>query len=600
LTSEDDLLNQARKEVEEGDPEEGAKKLITVADMVAKRGDYQEAARLYVEAGEVFRKKYLAYECFNALDAATLMLIRLPQSPEVFQEIVQINQTAAQVAEEATEYKRAYDYYFRAKDFTESEEKKRELNIKAADALENLADLKEEEGDFPETVSLLRKVGRLYFMADDHELGERIYDRAVRVARRWADEAKEKGDFLSAGNALAEAAQIMQTRGDSPEATRTMMDAGDLYEAAGLYEKAGNIFDAAQEALKLQRLTSARRQAMIKAAEAYLKLEGKPEVIAPLLVKGGNLFQEAGRVMKAKWAFKRANELFGDLAAKACKENDTESEKKYLRYQAMCLDKWGQKDKATDLYDQVIEFYLEQAKREEEQGNKEQQAVALEEAAEVLIEASRDDEAGIQIQRAIDLYIEIAEESGQSGDNEGASKFFSRAADCAKKLGNMEEFHSLHAKASERAVAAAEFYASIDVPELSTIWKRTAGREALLAGSKKLIEKAITLLTESAEGFETVNEPKEAFEDLFTVFETRFMHLPKKKRPIKKIIKMMDRIAMSEQDEIMTALLGIVHALNTGNHIGALLILQENEEDLLQKSDRIRALIEQSKTVRSI
>ena len=93
-----------------------------------------------------------------------------------------------------------------------------------------------------------------------------------------------------------------------------MMEAGELYEAAELYEKAGNIYDAAQEAYKIQRLTSARNQAMSKAAEAYLKMEGAPEAVAPLLVKGGNMFLEIGRPMKAKWAFKRGNELFGELA----------------------------------------------------------------------------------------------------------------------------------------------------------------------------------------------------------------------------------------------------------------------------------------------
>ena len=598
LTSGDDLLKQARKEAEEGELESAAAKLADVADALAKKDNYETASQIYAEAGDLYKRAYKAYECFKALDSATLMLIRLPQTPEVFKQIVELNTKAAKVAEEATEYKKAYDYYFRAKDFTESEEEKKHLNLRAADALENLADLKEDEEDYSEAVSLLRKVGRLYFMADDEELGTRIYDRAVRIARKWADAAKKKGDFLSAGNALAEAAQLMQTRGDSPEATRTMIDAGELYEAAHLYEKAGNIFDAAQEAYKLQRLTSARNQAMYRAAEAYLKLEGKPEVVAPLLVKGGNLFQEVGRVMKAKWAFKRGSELFGELAKKAASEKDTESEKKYLRYQAMCLDRWGQDEDAASLYAQVIDFYLAQAKSEAENGSKEQQAIALEEAAEVLVEANKKSEAEAQITTALQLYVDLAEEATQGEDNEGASKFYSNAAECAIKLGDKEQYSQLHGKASERAEAAAEFYADLGVNELATIWKRTAGREALLTGSSKLIDKAINLLSQSAAGFESANEPTEAFEDLFQVFETRFMHLPDKKRPIKKVIKSMDSIAMAAQDEVMSAMMSIIHSLNTGNHIGALLILQENEEDLLQKSARIRSLIDQSKKVR--
>jgi hypothetical protein len=113
-----------------------------------------------------------------------------------------------------------------------------------------------------------------------------------------------------------------------------------------------------------------------------------------------------------------------------------------------------------------------------------------------------------------------------------------------------------------------------------------------------MIEKAIELLTKSGEGFKQANELTEAFEDFFTVFETRFLHYPEKRRPVREAIKLMDEIAMTTQDEIMLALMSLIKALNTGNHIGALLMLQENEEALLDKAKRIRVLIEQSKRVR--
>ncbi|MFW9810263.1 MAG: hypothetical protein ACFFE6_12875, partial [Candidatus Thorarchaeota archaeon] len=337
--TDQDILKEARSALKEGNKEVAGKLLLAAASRLSDKMEYKEAAKVYEEAAVVFRDAYDASESFKAFDNVTLMLIRLPQEESVYQEIVRVNKEAAKVAEEATEYKRAAEFYFRAQDFA-SDEEKRELNIKAADALENLADIREEEEDFAEAVSLLRKVSRLYYTAGDDELGERINDRAARLARRWADIAKNNGDFLSAGNALAEAAQIMDT-GESTEAMRIMMEAGELYEAAELFEKAGNIYDAAQEAYKLQRLTSARNQAMSKAAEAYLKTQGSAEAVAPLLVKGGNMFLEISRPMKAKWAFKRGNELFGELAEKAKSRNDVESEMKYYRFQAMCLEKWG-------------------------------------------------------------------------------------------------------------------------------------------------------------------------------------------------------------------------------------------------------------------
>ncbi|TFG32659.1 hypothetical protein EU528_02940 [Candidatus Thorarchaeota archaeon] len=595
----DELLEKAKKTLEEGKKEEGVKQLVQAADQLASDAEYEKAAKVYEQAAIVYRDLYDAEECFKTFDKATLMLVRLPQDDDVYTELVRLNTTAAKIADAATEYKKAADFYFRAKDFAMSDDVKQSLNIRAADALENIADAKEEEGNYSDAIGLLRKVSRLYFSADDDELGERINIRAVRIAQRWAEISRQKGDFLSAGNALAEAAQIMQSRGESPEATRTMMEAGELYEAANLFEKAGNIYDAAQEAYKLQRLTSARNQAMYKAAEAYMKMEGNPEAVAPLLVKSGNMFHELGRVMKTKWAFKRASEMFEELAKKAESDNDVESEKKYLRYQAMCLRNWGHEQRAEQIYNEVREYYLNQARIQNESGDKELQALALEEAAEVFAESGQQDESRKLIEQSIELYIELADAAAVSEDPETSSKLYSKAADSALKLGDTERNESFHWMASEKAEKAAEFYKELGVPELVTIWTRTAGLEALLTNSTKMAEKAIDLLTISAEGFKEVNELNESFEDLFAVFEARFLYYPMKRRPIKTTIKQMAEISMMHQDDVMSALLSIVRALNDGNHIGALLMLQENEEDLLPKADRIRKLIAHSKVVRA-
>jgi tetratricopeptide (TPR) repeat protein len=550
LTS-DELLKEARKNLKEGNREEGVKKLLKAAEYLGEKTEYEQSAKVYEEAALVYSDLYYAEECFKVFDKATLMMIRMPQNPEVYKEIVRLNMTAAKIAETATEYKRAADFYFRAKDFAMTNEEKTLLNVRAADALENIADAMEEKENFSETISLLRKVSRLYYTAGDDELGARINDRAVRIARHWANISKTKGDYVSAGNALAEAAQIMQTSGESPEATRTLMEAGELYDAGHLYEKAGNIYDAAQEAYKLQRLTSARNQALGKAAEAYLKMEGKPEAVAPLLVKGGNMFSELGRVMKAKWAFKRASDMFAELAVRASSERDTESEKKYLRYQAMCLKNSGYEDQAMEIYTQVTEFYLGQAQDQSKAGDNELQALALEEAAEVFLESGQKDKSDRYIEQAIELYIELANEKANAEDQETASKLFSKAADCAARLGDAERNDAYRWMASEKAEKAAEFYKQLEVPELETIWTRTAGIEALQTNSKVMLEKAINLLEKSAKGFKDANELKEAFEDLFSVFEARFLYYPDEWSQINTTISSMDEIAKTLQDDVI-------------------------------------------------
>ncbi|MGY5876918.1 MAG: hypothetical protein RTU30_14305 [Candidatus Thorarchaeota archaeon] len=591
MSSLEDLLKKAKKAADEGDREKATRQLEKLAEKLAAAERFRESSRIYQEIALIYRDMYLADESFKSFENATLMLVRMPSDPEVHQDIVNLNKNAGKIAEEATEHRKAADFYFRASDFAATGEEKQDLTIKAADALENLADIVEEENDIPRAVKLLKKVGRLYYTAGDDELGSRIYDRAMRLSLRYAETTKKQGDLVASGNALAEAAQIMQIKGDSPEATRLMIDAGELYEAAGFFEKAGNIFDAAHEAYKLQRITSSTKQAMMKAAEAYMKMEGKPEVLAPLIVKAGNMYQEIGRVMKAKWAFKRGSELFEELATKSSKEGDIESEKKYLRFQAMCLRNWGSIEQADAVYDSVVSYYSQQAETYKEEGDKELQAVSLEEAAEVLHESGKEKDALSQLERALNLYVELAEESSNTDRSEDASKYFSKAAECAKGLGDDKKHVEYHRTSSQMATKAAKFYMELEVVELATIWTRTAGIEAIATGDNKQIDDAVEMLNSSAVGFANIKEYAEAFEDYYVVFITQFEFFPKRKKVLRKLLGEMDRLSVITQDDIMVSVLAVLRPMENDSYTAALLTLQAREEDLLDKKDKLLELI---------
>ena len=53
----------------------------------------------------------------------------------------------------------------------------------------------------------------------------------------------------------------------------------------------------------------------------------------------------------------------------------------------------------------------------------------------------------------------------------------------------------------------------------------------------------------------------------------------------------MDAISKFTQDSTMLAIVPVVKAIGKGNHLTALLHLQEREEDLLKIRERLRALI---------
>ncbi|NHI83725.1 MAG: hypothetical protein EAX81_05430 [Candidatus Thorarchaeota archaeon] len=598
MTSAEDLVRNARSALQEGNRNEAAELMNRAASIYADEGDYETATILYERAAQFFCDTYQAEKCFVAFENATLMLVRQPSSSQTHDQIVRINEEAADIACRATEFRRAANFLFRAADFAVDDEKKRHLQTRAGDCLENVADTHEERGNLEEAVAVLKKVGRLYYTVGDIELGERISNRAAKIALRWAKDAKGNKNYFSAGSAMAEAAQITHSLGDAPEATRMMMEAGELYEEAGHFERAGNIYDAAQEAYSLQRLTTARRQAMAKAAEAYLKMEGTPEAIAPLLVKGGNMFLELGRDMKAKWAFKRASEFFSELAAKASAEDDIESKMRYLRFQAMSLRKWGRFEDAEDVYREAIEYYIHQAQIHEEEGEKEEQAISFEAVAEVLEESGDKAEAVVQLERALALYVELANDFSSTNQNDESSKFYSKAAECAKRLGNTEQSLSYHEIASDKAELAAKYYEEMGVKELSTIWKRTAGLEALRTENNERIGKGIDLLQQSAAGFKEIEEMMDSFDDLFAIFEALFLNYPDDRDSISKTLMEMDDTSRKTDDVRMAAIMSVIHAVESGNPTAALLALQEREEELLDLNDRLRALISQSKVVR--
>lgn len=590
MTSLQDVLKKASAKITQGDKEGAARLLEQAGEILAARGIIDRAARVFTEAAKIYREFDRAPEYYDAVESATLMLVRQGTDSKTNVDIVRINEAAGEFADEAGEHQRAADFFFRALDFATGS-KVLKLTIKAADALEGLADDKEVQQNYEETLTLLKKVSRLYYTAGDDELARRINERASRIALNWADEARREEDWLTAGNALAEAAQITQTEGDNVEATRLMMDAGMAYEKVGLHEKAGNIFDAAQETYKLERLSSARKNAMSQAAEAYMKMDGEPEVVGPLLVKAGDMFEELGRPMKAKWSYKKASEIFEKLARRAAEEGDTASEKNYLRYRAMCLKKWGAIDEAEDIYKAVIDYFIEQAKKEEEREHHEREALSLEEAADVMYEAGRRQEAQDTLERALDIYVSLAGERAASNEPDEESKLFTEAAECAAKMGDAERSASFYQKASERARSAAELYQEMGVGEVATIWLRTAGLEALKTQKTEMHEKAIEYLRESAEGFRAIEEEREAFDDLFTVFGLLLEHEPDDER-IKEVLSAMDEIALTTRDEEVSLTLSVIRPLFNGHHIAALLALQENEEELESKVDRLRELVE--------
>jgi tetratricopeptide (TPR) repeat protein len=590
LVTDKETLQKAMQAIKDGKRELGLKLLTQVAESFAAKMNHENAARIFEKAGLLARDLYRLDECLGLVERATLMYMR-QGAIDFHPEIVRLNVLAAEIASEATEYGRAADFFFRAVDY-EEEEKQNDITLRAIDALENLADNKEEEGILKDTVGLLKKISRLYYSVDDEELGARINDRAIRVAHRWANQSKDNNDFLEAGNALAEIAQIMQAKDEFVEAAKLMMDAGEYYEGVNLFEKAGNIYDAAQEVYKFERLTSARNQAMMKAAESYLKMEGAPEVVAPLLVKAGDLFTEANSPMKAKWAFKRANELFEELAKIAANESDTESEKTYLRYRAMCLKKWGSVEHANEIYNDVIQHYLNEASKEEASDRMELQALALESAASVLSEAERDEEATIHREKAVELYVQLADSNAAEENHEESSRFYTKAAECARSLGNQDRQESFHWIASEKAEQAAKFYEELEVFELATVWTRTAGREALHINDQKTRDHATELLEKSAQGFRSAGEVMEAFEDLFTVYVTVFTHKRKgNKRRLKRIVKDMDELSRSSRHEGMLATMAVLHSIQKDKYIAALLALQEREDELLDRRQRLRTLI---------
>ena len=137
LSSDKEKLREVAELLKNDQRNEARLLLVEVADNFASRGLHKQAANLYEKAGLLARDLYLADECFGLMESATVMLLREGDA-EVHPELVRLNIQAGEIAEEATEYKMASDFYMRATDFAGSDEEKDHLMIRAADALETL------------------------------------------------------------------------------------------------------------------------------------------------------------------------------------------------------------------------------------------------------------------------------------------------------------------------------------------------------------------------------------------------------------------------------------------------------------------------------
>ena len=134
---------------------------------------------------------------------------------------------------------------------------------------------------------------------------------------------------------------------------------------------------------------------------------------------------------------------------------------------------------------------------------------------------------------------------------------------------------------------------------MATLWLRTAGTEALKTGKEELLDKAIGLLRDSANGFKAIDEMSDAFEDLFAVFEALFQHRSESRDEIGKVLVEMDELARTTQEYKMQSLMTVINSLEKGNPTAALLALQEREEELLPLRERLLALVKQSQLVRA-
>ncbi len=597
MTTLQEVLRAARKKVKQGDNKTGAKLLKKAADVLVSHDKLRQAAKIYEEAAQAYRQAYMADECYEALDKATLMLLRAGQDPTTRREIARINRLAGEIAEEAADHRKAAEFYFRAADFAESPEARQELAVKAADALENEADEREMKGELGETVALLKKVGRIYYSSGDEELGRRIYRRATDIAKRWAAEAEARQDHSEAASALADAAQILQMLGDLAEAVKLLMRAGELYERAGNFEKAGNTYDAAQELYKRERLTTARRKAMLKASEAYMQMTGTPEVVAPLLVKAGEMFTEAGSPVKAKWAYKRAAEMFHQLAERAKKDGDDDSRYKYLQYEAMSLKKWGANKDAQELYDHVISYYLERAEQHEKKQEHEMQAMRLKEAAEVLYEMGEIERANAVLEEALEIYIQLAEMTQENGDTENSSRYYSKAAECARLMADIDRWSGFHWIASKKAEYVARGYEREGIIPLAAVWKRTAAHEALKTNEDHLRRHAVELLNESSQNFKQMGELKEAFKDLLLMFVLTCRDSPHNDDALESIVNEMQKIVVLTGDEYMRAILAVLVPIQRSDYLIATMALQEHEKVIGADVPQLREVIESRKRV---
>ncbi len=549
------------------------------ASYAEHQGDNELASEIYQIAADLFEKAEKIDKCLQAYKKAAITYSRTGEPEETASIVSQIFETASRIASRHNKLNESLNFLRNAADLIQDEVRLTQINKRITEIMEEVIQEHIDNGRLDEAIKLLKKLAEKYEALKDYQKANEAWKSTIRLLYQKKDVAVSRGKFAEGASALIDAGTILLKLDQDMKAAKEFQRAAEFYSHVSMHSKAGSVYEFLADLLDRNRQIQQSQIFLEKAALEFQKVEDVPEKQATLILRAAEIFERLKKVMKARWAYRHAAELFLALASKA-DSNQEELIDEYKLTAATCMLKSRMENEGRQILEELLNKYLVRAQSSEDEGDFSEAALNYERAAKVSKILGENYQHFLEMAR--DLYLGLMQESMITENFEEAASMCAKAADTSEEINVEPSAEHLRKTAADLALKAAKSYEKLCGAECASIWIRNAARELSKLDDCESLEKAYNLFLHSAKELMNIEGYSEALEDLYLAL---LIFLKTNRRfPSDHLNKLLSTIEMHSSDQEIVDLAEVLQKILNEDKISALITVQENEDILKDKA----------------
>ncbi len=545
-------------------------------------GDNELASEIYQIAADLYEKAEKIDKCLKCYKKAAVAYSRIGEPEETSDVVSQIFLTAGRIARRYNKPNEALSFFKNASDLIQDDVELIHINKKIIELMEEVIQQHIDNGRLDDAIKLLKKLAEKYEELKDYIQANKVWKSTIKLLYQKADIAVSRGKYDEGASALIDAGTILLKLDQDMRAAKEFQRAAEYYSHMSMHSKAGSVYEFLAELLDRNRQIQQAQIFLEKAALEFQKVDEVPEKQATLALRAAEIFERLNKVMKARWAYRHAAELFLTLAAKA-DSNQEDLIDEYKITAATCMLRSRMENEGRQILDELLNKYLVRAESSEDEGDFSEAALNYERAAKVSKIMGEDFQHYLEMAR--DLYLGLMQENMITENFEEAATMCSKAADTSEEINVEPSAEHLRKTAADLAMKAAKAYEKLCGAECASIWIRNAARELSKLNKPEALNKAYDLFLHSAKELMNIEGYSEALEDLYSAL---LIYLKtNRKLPSDHLNKLLSALEMNSTDQEIVELAEILQKILNQDKISALITVQENEDILKEKAEEL-------------